>query len=188
MPLQSTSCRLALVWQLLTLEPLGEDVWKKWLEEHNYDNVLKIETHPQVRDFKLEMECFDPTTRSCSMVKGQCLPMCASVVPGPTPFLLARPTVEEWKVKQNYGTNELKVILHGSSLREERKATISSTSWTMRTTMTTWRSSLRRSSTTMTSLPLSLSWNLKPKPRSVAIMCSTRRSFQDPRTNRSTNR
>ena len=42
-------------------------------------------------------------------MKGQCLPIRAAVVPGVTPFLVARPTLESWKVKQDYENSKIKI-------------------------------------------------------------------------------
>ena len=173
---------MAIVDSGATRTIVGEEVWKKWLEEGNFDDVLKIQTRPQVRDFKFgggEVLRSSYEVKFMAMVKGQQLPICASVVPGPTPFLLARPTLEDWKVKQNYETNELKI---GESpwfklARGVKGHYIYSTSWTLMTARTR-SSSLRRSSTTMTFLPLSRSWNLKP--RTVMTMCSLKSNKMKP--------
>lgn len=43
-------------------------------------------------------------------VRGQELPITASIVPGGTPFLVARPTLESWKVKQDYENGMMKIV------------------------------------------------------------------------------
>ena len=93
---------------------VGEDVWKQWLEHMRERDVKEIHyNNNEVRDF-----CFGDgnVVRSNyevnfpAYVKGQKLNLTAAVVPGGTPFLVARPTLEEWKVKQDYENSRLKVM------------------------------------------------------------------------------
>ena len=66
---------------------VGEGVWKEWVE--HYDGEM-LESNYEVS--------FN------ALVKGQKLPITVSVVPGHAPFLLARPMLEQWGVKQDYAT------------------------------------------------------------------------------------
>ena len=88
---------------------VGEKVWQGWLE-HAQD--LPVQVTQVSRDFKFGggetlRSSYDITFPV--QVRGQDLSVTASVVPGKTPFLLARPTLEEWKVQQDYAKGSLKI-------------------------------------------------------------------------------
>ena len=91
----------------------GEEVWKGWIEEASRRELgLNVSTHQVIRDFKFgdggvarshyEVE-FD------AGIRGQVKRIRASIIAGRTPFLLARPTLEELGMKQNFGTGEVSV-------------------------------------------------------------------------------
>ena len=93
---------------------VGEEVWRKWLEETNLQGKdLKVETKSVVRDFRFgdggvsrshyEIE-FD------AGIKKQPYRMTASVIAGNTPFLISRTTLEDMKVKQDFGEGRMKVL------------------------------------------------------------------------------
>ena len=100
---------------MLTLEPPAPSLEKKSGRNglRNATSMMSSRSKLDlVRDFKFgggEVLRSSYEVNFMAMVKSQQLPICASVVPGPTPFLLARPTLEDWKVKQNYETNDLKI-------------------------------------------------------------------------------
>ena len=88
---------------------VGEKVWKDWLD---HARGLPVQVTQIARDFKFGggetlRSNYDITfpARVC----GQDLEVTASVVPGQTPFLLARPTLEDWKVQQDYEKGSLKI-------------------------------------------------------------------------------
>ena len=93
---------------------VGEEVWRKWLEEMNLQGRdLKVETRGVIRDFRFgdggvarshyEIE-FD------AGIKRKPYRMNASVIAGNTPFLIARTTLEDMKVKQDFGEGMMKVL------------------------------------------------------------------------------
>ena len=66
-----------------------EAIWRNWLS--SIGHVVKTEV---TRDFRLEEKYFDQVTSYITFraqVQGQALQVTASVVPGQTPFLFARP-------------------------------------------------------------------------------------------------
>ena len=84
---------------------VGEEVWKKWIEHCNEDLLGPLCAQAQKRSFKFgggEMLESNYEVSFNALVKGQKLPITVSVVPGHTPFLLARPMLEQWGVKQDY--------------------------------------------------------------------------------------
>ena len=88
---------------------VGEKVWQGWLE-HAQD--LPVQITQVSRDFKFgggEMLRSSYNITLPVQVCGQDLSITASVVPGKTPFLLARPMLEEWKVQQDYAKGNLKI-------------------------------------------------------------------------------
>ena len=92
---------------------VGEDVWKQWLEHMRERDVKEIHYNKEVRDFRFgdgNVVRSNYEVNFPAYVKGQKLNLTAAVVPGGTPFLVARPTLEEWKVKQDYENARLKVM------------------------------------------------------------------------------
>jgi hypothetical protein len=92
---------------------VGEDVWKQWLEHMRERDVKEIHYNKEVRDFRFgdgNVVRSNYEVNFPAYVKGQKLSLTAAVVPGGTPFLVARPTLEEWKVKQDYENARLKVM------------------------------------------------------------------------------
>ena len=93
---------------------VGEEVWRSWLEDvAKHGQSLQVSTKPQIRDFRFGD---GGTARShyeiefMAGIKGQKVPIKASVIAGRTPFLLARPTLETLEVKQNYGNGTMSVM------------------------------------------------------------------------------
>ena len=89
---------------------VGEDVWKEWLF---FAGALDVKITEAARDFKfgggeILRSSYDITFPIA--LPGQDLFVTASVVPGKTPFLLARPTLEEWKVQQDYEKGTLRIM------------------------------------------------------------------------------
>ena len=93
---------------------VGEEVWRKWLEGMNLQGKdLKVESKSVIRDFRFgdggvarshyEIE-FD------TGIKRKPYRMNASVIAGNTPFLIARTTLEDMKVKQDCGEGKMKVL------------------------------------------------------------------------------
>ena len=73
---------------------VGEEAWKKWVEKYDTQLLGNIKVHPQQRAFRFgggELLQSELEMELQVLVKGQKLPLRVSVVPGPTPFLLARP-------------------------------------------------------------------------------------------------
>lgn len=90
---------------------VGEDVWSKWVEKYDDKLLGPITSTPVRRMFKFgggETLISDHELSMNVMVQGQRLPLSVAVAPGPTPFLLARPVLEEWKVKQDFASGERK--------------------------------------------------------------------------------
>ena len=76
-------------------------------------DVKEIHYNKEVRDFRFgdgNVVRSNYEVNFPAYVKGQKLSLTAAVVPGGTPFLVARPTLEEWKVKQDYENARLKVM------------------------------------------------------------------------------
>ena len=89
---------------------VGEDVWKEWL---SFAGALDVKITEATRDFKFGggevlRSSYDVTFPVA--LQGQDLVVTASVVPGKTPLLLARPTLEEWKVQQDYEKGMLRIM------------------------------------------------------------------------------
>ena len=92
---------------------VGEEIWKKWMDVMRPADAKEVKMEHVMRDFRFgdgntvrsNYEVIFP-----AYVRGQKLSLRASVVPGPTPFLLARPTLEEWNVKQDYENAKMKVM------------------------------------------------------------------------------
>ena len=104
---------LAIVDSGATRTIVGESIWKTWLEKYGGEGVQPIKVHQKVRDFKFgggEILRSQYEVEFTAVVKGQHLPIVASVVPGNTPFLLSRSTLEQWNVKQDYENETLKVM------------------------------------------------------------------------------
>ena len=92
---------------------VGEDVWKKWMEQMREIDVKEIGYDNVTRDFRFgdgNVVRSNYEVNFPAFVKGQKLNLTAAVVPGGTPFLVARPTLEEWKVKQDFENSKLKVM------------------------------------------------------------------------------
>ena len=88
---------------------VGEKVWQGWLE---YAQDLPVQITQVSRDFKFgggEMLRSSYDITFPMQVCGQDLSVTASMVPDKTPFLLARPMLEEWKVQQDYTKGNLKI-------------------------------------------------------------------------------
>ena len=90
---------------------VGEEVWRRWLKEFPME-LQDIKTEKVTRDFRFGggevlRSQYDVIFRA--KVKGSELTVQASVVLGRTPFLIARPTLEEWKVKQDFATGKMKI-------------------------------------------------------------------------------
>ena len=90
---------------------VGEQIWNKWVNEFP-EQLGDVQTHKVVRDFRFGggevlRSSYDVTFRVKFM--DQNLQLQASVVPGNTPFLIARPTLELWKAKHDYATGKMKL-------------------------------------------------------------------------------
>lgn len=78
---------------------VGESNWHRWLESYDEKMAKPITSRPVKRSFKFgggEMLQSLYEVDFTAVTHGQKLPVTVSVVPGNTPFLLARPTLEEW--------------------------------------------------------------------------------------------
>ena len=107
-----SACGKAIVDSGATRTIVGENVWHRWLEVYGNDQTKPVVTLPKVRNFKFgggETLQSSYEVEFTAVVHGQVLPLTASVVPGDTPFLLARPTLEEWGVIHNYKDNRMKI-------------------------------------------------------------------------------
>ena len=92
---------------------VGEDVWKQWLDKMGKEEAAKISVKQVARDFRFgdgNVVRSNYEVQFRAHVRGQELPIAASIVPGGTPFLVARPTLESWKVKQDYENGMLKIM------------------------------------------------------------------------------
>ena len=104
---------LAIVDSGATRTIVGESIGKTWLEKYGGEGVQPIKVHQKVRDFKFgggEILRSQYEVEFTAVVKGQHLPIVASVVLGNTPCLVSRSTLEQWKVKQDYENETLKVM------------------------------------------------------------------------------
>ena len=91
---------------------VGEENWRKWLEAYDSNLAKKIISRPVKRSFKFgggEMLQSLYEVEFEAVIHGQKLPVIASVVPGATPFLLARPTLESWGVIHDYREGRMKI-------------------------------------------------------------------------------
>ena len=91
---------------------VGEEVWKEWVEKYNPKILGPMTTNALRRSFEFgggETLESSYEINFNALVKGQRLPVTVSIVPGNTPFLLARPLLEKWEVKQDYATGSMKV-------------------------------------------------------------------------------
>ena len=91
---------------------VGEENWHRWLEAYGNDQTKPVILQNKVRHFKFgggETLRSDYEVEFTAIVHGQALPVTASVVPGSTPFLLARPTLEQWGVVHDYKENRMKI-------------------------------------------------------------------------------
>lgn len=104
---------MAIIDSRATRTIVGEEIWKHWLEDAAKRGLqLQVQTRPQVRDFKFGD---GGTARShyevefVAGIRGERVPVVASVIAGRTPFLLARPALEALEMKQNFGTGEISI-------------------------------------------------------------------------------
>ncbi len=93
---------------------VGEEVWKKWLEEMSQQgHDLRAETRSTVRDFRFGDGGVARSHYEVEFnagIKKQPYRMTASVIAGNTPFLISRTTLEDMKVKQDFGEGKMKVM------------------------------------------------------------------------------
>ena len=90
---------------------VGEEVWRKWINEFP-EELSKVKVEKVSRDFRFgggeilrsHYDVIFPVE-----IYGVPLEVQASVVPGKTPFLVARPTLEKWEAKQDYATGHMKL-------------------------------------------------------------------------------
>ena len=90
---------------------VGEEVWRKWINEFP-EELSKVKVEKVSRDFRFRggeilrshYDVIFPVE-----IYGVPLEVQASVVPGKTPFLVARPTLEKWEAKQDYATGHMKL-------------------------------------------------------------------------------
>ena len=104
---------LAIVDSGATRTIVGEKVWKTWLDKYGGAGVKPVKVNQTERNFKFgggEILKSSYEIEFTAVVRGQHLPIVASVVPGSTPFLVSRKTLEQWKVKQDYENGMLKVM------------------------------------------------------------------------------
>ena len=88
----------------------GEDVWKQWLE---HLNPVDVKVVPTKRDFRFgggEILRSHYEVHFPVKVNDQSLPLVVSIVPGRTPFLLSRPTLEAWKAKHDFASGRMQVM------------------------------------------------------------------------------
>ena len=91
---------------------VGESIWKQWLERFGKPWSDNVKVKKVERSFKFgggEVLKSSYEVSFIAGVKGQKLPITVSVVPGHTPFLLARPTLEDWGAKHDFENKSLKV-------------------------------------------------------------------------------
>ena len=101
-----SACGKAIVDSGATRTIVGENVWHRWLEVYGNDQTKPVVTLPKVRNFKFgggETLQSSYEVEFTAVVHGQVLPLTASIVPGNTPFLLARPTLEKGSETQLQG-------------------------------------------------------------------------------------
>ena len=97
----------------------GENTWKLWLE---HLNPQEINVNPCQRDFRFgggEVLRSHYEVTFPAYVNGQRLQLTASVVPGSTPFLISRPTLEAWCAKQDFSKGTMQVM-NGQWFKPER--------------------------------------------------------------------
>ena len=94
-----------------TKSVIGDKTWQKWLALLA-NHGRQAEARKFVRDFRFG----DGATIRSNVevtfeanVAGRERRITASVIPGQTPLLLARPVLEEWKVLQDYATGKIKM-------------------------------------------------------------------------------
>eukprot|EP00913_Durusdinium_trenchii_P014194 g13320.t2 len=107
----ASACGKAIVDSGATRTIVGENVWHRWIEVYGNEQTKPVVTRPKVRSFKFgggEVLQSNYEVEFTAVVHGQVLSLTASVVPGDTPFLLARPTLEEWGVIHDYKDNRMK--------------------------------------------------------------------------------
>ena len=91
---------------------VGEDNWQQWLEAYGNSQTKPVTSREKIRRFKFgggETLQSSYEVDFTAVVHGQVLPVTASIVPGATPFLLARPTLEAWGVIHDYKNNRMKI-------------------------------------------------------------------------------
>ena len=91
---------------------VGEENWKKWLESYDTKHAQPIRSKQVKRNFKFgggEVLQSLYEVEFEAVVYGQRLPITAAIVPGSTPFLLARPTLEAWGVVHDYRSGKMKI-------------------------------------------------------------------------------
>ena len=94
----TTEAGKAIVDSGATRTIVGEENWHLWLEKYGSDQTDPVVSRQVTRQFKFgggETLQSSYEVSFTAVIHGQILPVVASVVPGSTPFLLARPTLEE---------------------------------------------------------------------------------------------
>ena len=95
-----------------TKSVIGELTWQKWLELFARCGV-EATAKKSVRDFRFGD---GSTVRSSievtfpAMVFGRGTKVTASLIPGNTPLLLARPVLEEWQMVQDFATGKIRLF------------------------------------------------------------------------------
>eukprot|EP00913_Durusdinium_trenchii_P017657 g16596.t1 len=108
----STEVGKAIVDSGATRTIVGENNWHLWLEKYDSINLKPVEVNQVTRQFKFgggETLVSTYEVKFTAWVHGQALDITASVVPGSTPFLLARPVLEEWGVVHDYKNGAMKI-------------------------------------------------------------------------------
>lgn len=103
---------------------VGENNWHLWLEKYDTSSLKPVVSNKVTRQFRFGggetlMSNYEVTFTAA--VRGQLLEVTASVVPGSTPFLPARPTLEEWGVAHDHKHGAMK-IGNSSRFKPERNA------------------------------------------------------------------
>ena len=108
----TTEAGKAIVDSGATRTIVGEENWHLWLEKYGSDQTDPVVSRQVTRQFKFgggETLQSSYEVSFTAVIHGQILPVVASVVPGSTPFLLARPTLEEWGVVHDYRNGTMKI-------------------------------------------------------------------------------
>ena len=91
---------------------VGKNNWHQWLEKYGPPGTKPITSRQVQRHFKFgggETLTSHYEVDFTAVVYDQRLRITASVVPGATPFLLARPTLEDWGVIHDYKNGLMKI-------------------------------------------------------------------------------